>query len=126
RNDIPNMGGWNVFRLRVEPNVSVRFVPDLVNLSGEYEVYTWYPSNGNATGVPYIISHSDGVTTVPVNQTQNSGTWFSLGTYHLEQGSYVEIDAQTANGSRPDADAIRFELLSLTGRTVTYAEWNAE
>ncbi len=78
--------------------------------SGSYEVFARWTTGGNrATAAPYIVYHTGGSTTVPVNQQQNNGTWVSLGTYSFNSGNAtrVALSCWTGSGSFVIADAIR-------------------
>jgi RHS repeat-associated protein len=54
--------------------------------SGTYEVFAKYPSGGTATNAPFKVEHSGGATTKAVNQTQQAGTWVSLGSFSFTEG----------------------------------------
>jgi RHS repeat-associated protein len=54
--------------------------------SGSYEVFARYPSGGTATNAPYKVEHSGGSTTKAVNQTQQAGSWVSLGSFSFTEG----------------------------------------
>ncbi|MEQ8820721.1 MAG: D-alanyl-D-alanine carboxypeptidase [Sumerlaeia bacterium] len=79
---------------------------------GSYEVFVRYTAGSNrATSAPYIVYHTGGSTTVNVNQTTGGGTWKSLGTYSLYQGSTanrVALSCWTGSGTYVIADAVRF------------------
>ena len=80
--------------------------------AGQYDVFARWPTLPYAMGntVAYEVHHAGGVTTVRVNQNQNTGQWNSLGVYSFNAGSHV---VQIHNGqSAPSwvvcADAIKF------------------
>ena len=85
-------------------------------LSGSYEVYTWSAYFANRpTNVPHRITHLDGVTVVPVNQsgTGTVGTWLSLGLFNFDAGiagSLQISDSGIVSSSTTyiGADAVRF------------------
>jgi len=54
--------------------------------SGTYEVFAHYPSGGTATNAPFRVEHAGGATTRAVNQTQQAGTWVSLGSFSFSEG----------------------------------------
>jgi RHS repeat-associated protein len=54
--------------------------------SGTYEAFARYPSGGTATNAPFKVEHSAGSTTKAVNQTQQAGTWVSLGSFSFTEG----------------------------------------
>ena len=79
---------------------------------GTYQVYVQYPAvSGAATGASYQISYaggSGGTATATADQTKNSGTWVSLGSYAFTAagtGQKVTL-AQNAGGS-VTADAVK-------------------
>lgn len=85
--------------------------------AGEYEVFGWWVASSNrAPDTPYTIYHSDGTTTVRVNQQQNDASWVSLGTYMFTgtQADSVRItnNASVSSGGVNNtyvvADAIQF------------------
>jgi len=96
------------------------WIPDLP-ASGEYEVLVWYTTSGaRDPNAPYKIVHSDGETWVERDQTQNGGTWVSLGTYDFNKDGtssvtvrrYDNGDASHAGGTNHGdhtcADAVAF------------------
>jgi RHS repeat-associated protein len=54
--------------------------------SGTYEAFVRYPSGGTATNAPFKVEHSAGSTAKVVNQTQQAGTWVSLGSFSFSEG----------------------------------------
>jgi RHS repeat-associated protein len=54
--------------------------------TGTYEAFARYPSGGTATNAPFKVEHSGGSTTKAVNQTQQAGTWVSLGSFSFTEG----------------------------------------
>jgi alpha-tubulin suppressor-like RCC1 family protein len=78
---------------------------------GEYEVYAWWPADGDrAMNVPYEIHHAGGVTTVRVDQTRNGGKWNLLGVFNFSAGGHiVEVhNGGSQPGAYVSADAVRF------------------
>ncbi|MQY15178.1 hypothetical protein SRB5_53560 [Streptomyces sp. RB5] len=67
---------------------------------GTYTVYAKFPEvTGAATTAKYTITHDGTATDKTVDQTQNTGTWVSLGSYPLKQGNTDTIRlAQNATG----------------------------
>jgi len=59
-----------------------------------------------ATDAPYTINHDNGSTTIRVNQTENGGHWYSLGTYNFSEGKTSIILSNDANNVAI-ADAIK-------------------
>jgi RHS repeat-associated protein len=78
--------------------------------SGTYAVFARYPSGATATNAPYKVEHAAGATTTPVNQTQNAGTWVSLGSFSFTEGDggagRQVVLSDAANGSVV-ADAVK-------------------
>ncbi|WP_137815314.1 DNRLRE domain-containing protein, partial [Gandjariella thermophila] len=76
---------------------------------GTYQVYVWYPAvTGAATGAQYTINYSGGQATQTVNQTTNTGTWVSLGSYAFTQaGTGQAISLAQNSGGTVVADAVK-------------------
>ncbi len=77
---------------------------------GSYEVFArWTAGSNRASSAPYIVYHSGGSTTVTADQTQNNGTWVSLGTYTFSSGlaTRVALSCWTSSGDYVIADAIK-------------------
>ncbi len=65
----------------------MQFRPRIL-VDGQYEIYQWHPERADAsTGVPFLINHNGGSTTVAANQQTNSGTWSSLGRFYFAAGT---------------------------------------
>ncbi|TBL75242.1 hypothetical protein [Paenibacillus thalictri] len=80
-------------------NSKARWTP-AVPSSGSYDVYIWYPANGNrATDAPYTVVYNGGSQTYLVDQTANGSQWIKLGTHSFAAGSsgYIEL-TNNANG----------------------------
>lgn len=78
--------------------------------AGEGEVFVQYVAAGNrATSAMYEVDTGNGVETVSIDQTANSLTWVSLGTFDFTAGAHsVTLNAQTSTGgSVVIADAVR-------------------
>lgn len=91
--------------------------------SGDYTVSVWYVAGTNrATSTKYTISTATGNQTVYINQTQNSQTWVSLGTFRFNGGSAtVTLDAAgSTGGSVVIADPVRFQY---QGPTIIDDDW---
>jgi hypothetical protein len=72
---------------------SVSFTPTITS-PGQYAVYVWWTSHPNrATNTPITVNHAGGSAPHVVNQEQNGGQWYPLGTYTFAAG------ANTATGS---------------------------
>ena len=92
----------------------IQYIPE-ITLSGKYEVYAWWSSHiKNATRVPVHITHSQGESTIFLNQRKDGGKWVFLGEWSFDKGNKkaITISSENANGVVV-ADAMRFEL---TGR----------
>ena len=84
---------------------------------GDYEVLMWWsgsPSRATAIGVD--IYHSGGNATVIINQNENAGKWYSLGTYYFDSSGQVTITAAFGSNVSTCADAVWFKSLSYDGR----------
>jgi hypothetical protein len=69
----------------------VLFTPAITK-SGDYDVYEWHPFRKDASaGVPFIISHAGGETTIYANQRTNSGNWNLLGRFNFATGTTNSI-----------------------------------
>jgi fibronectin-binding autotransporter adhesin len=81
--------------------------------SGTYNVSIWNPAGSqNATNVPVDIITSTGTQTVTVNEQQNGGTWFSLGTFTFGDTGSVIVNTTGTNGFVV-ADAVKFTPVTL-------------
>ena len=76
--------------------------------SGDQDVYIWYTYWADRyTNVPVKIYTSSGVITKTVNQKQNAGKWYFLGTYNFSGQAKVVIESKTSSASTC-ADAVKF------------------
>jgi hypothetical protein len=68
---------------------------------GTYEVFTRHGDvTGAATDAPFKITHASGEVTKPVDQTQRSGEWVSLGSYSFtESGTQKVTLSDLADGT---------------------------
>lgn len=75
---------------------------------GTYEVLVRHPKmTGAASDAKFTIDHNGGSVTKTVNQTQNTGTWVSLGSYEfVEDGPQKVSVTDQANGTVL-ADAVK-------------------
>ncbi|MHC5060204.1 MAG: PKD domain-containing protein [Planctomycetota bacterium] len=81
--------------------------------AGTYEVFMWWTEfSSRYDQVPVDIVHSDGTSTVTVNQQQDGGQWNSLGTYYFDSTGTVTVTADHGSGISTCADAVWFSLLS--------------
>jgi hypothetical protein len=85
----------------------------LLKKEGEYEVYIQYCAHANrASNVPIDIYHSQGVSTVNVNQRINGGQWNLLGgwRFFVGESGYAIVRTGGTDGY-VIADAFRFVLI---------------
>ena len=111
------------------PTATFKFTP---TTTGTYQVYTTNCNTDNS-GNPLIhkVLHANGTTNVSICQNSSCTTnainkWLSLGTFTLNSGTQytVILDGTSGSGSLPSgnagrSDAIKWELVSATGPTVT-------
>ena len=112
-------------------DVTATWVPDLG--AGEHDVYArWVENDYRSQAVPYTITHSGGSTTVYVNQRENGGIWYHLGTFHFDQGQgpgIVAIDYHVGDNNqyRVCAGAIKFvptHATSISIKNAHYYTWD--
>ncbi|MBQ0894377.1 hypothetical protein KBX37_14940 [Micromonospora sp. U56] len=76
--------------------------------AGTYEVFARYPQvSGAATDAKYTVNHSAGGTVKTVNQTTNTGTWVSLGSYSFAEGNTHKVSLSDQATGTVVADAIK-------------------
>lgn len=86
------------------------FAPDLP-VSGDYEVFGWWPQcRICADNAPYVINHADGTTVVRVDQTMSDsgGQWVSLGVARFDAGTGGTVQVTNDADRAVAADAVRF------------------
>lgn len=108
-----NVAGYYGSNYRVRATASVSDAASWVgNLpsSGTYTVSAWWTSaSDRSASAPYIVHHSNGSSTVNVNQRANGGKWNSLGSYSFGSGNrQVQLSCWTSSGNYVIADAIRW------------------
>jgi len=91
---------------------TVKYTPNL-SFAGNYDVYIWYPVTVDYPGdvnVPVDIYHNSTTENIVVDETQNMGQWFSLGSYYFTGNGteYVEIRTDGTDGY-VYADAVKFD-----------------
>jgi RHS repeat-associated protein len=76
---------------------------------GTYQVFVKYPAvTGAATSAQFAVTHSAGTTPKTVNQTQQAGTWVSLGSFAFTQGNTARVAlSDNAAGGTVLADAVK-------------------
>ena len=105
---------------------SAEFRPNLAQ-AGQYEVALWYRAHaGRANNVPVDVVHSEGTSTVPVNQQINGAQWVMLGTYPFAAGTSGNVRVRNAATSGlVVADAVRFRLVPRPAVTVVASDATA-
>lgn len=82
---------------------------------GNYQVFEWHPAGSNRTiAAPHIITHTNGSTTIFVNQQIAGGAWNSLGTFGFAAGTVGKVritDNFSDTGHIVIADAIKFSFI---------------
>ncbi|MFE9207587.1 RHS repeat-associated core domain-containing protein, partial [Micromonospora sp. NPDC007230] len=85
--------------------------------AGTYEVFTRYPTvTGAATDAKYTVNHGGGTTVKAVNQSTNTGTWVSLGSYTFTEGNTQKLSLSDQATGTVVADAIKI-VRDNTGET---------
>ena len=80
--------------------------------AGTYGVYAWwYAADWRPPDVPYTVRHSDGTTTVRMDQRTNGGQWNFLGTFYFRDVGSVTVSDNVSSGEAIVADAIRLAYL---------------
>jgi RHS repeat-associated protein len=76
---------------------------------GNYTVYVKFPQvSGAATNAAYTVNFSGGTTTTTVDQTQNTGSWVSLGKFAFSQSGVGQKITLAENvGGTVVADAVQ-------------------
>lgn len=87
-----------------------------IKVPGTYQIYSWWVAGTNRTATAeYIIQHSNGTTTVYMNQQTNGGKWNLLGTFEFtQQGTYTVTQTNKASdpGNVVMVDAIKYVNIS--------------
>ncbi|MFF7339109.1 DNRLRE domain-containing protein [Streptomyces sp. NPDC008163] len=80
-----------------------------VPADGTYTAYAKYPKvTGATTSAKYTLSHGTTTeTTVTKDQTANTGTWVSLGSYPLKQGEDTKLKLDQSNAGITVADGVK-------------------
>jgi hypothetical protein len=75
---------------------------------GNYDIYAWWwDDDWRPADVPYTVNHSDGSTTVRVDQRANGGQWNLLGTFYFQDEGSVVVSDDVSLGRDIVADAIQ-------------------
>ena len=112
-------------------DITATWTPNLS--AGQYDVYAkWVHSSYRSTVVPYTITYAGGATqTVTVNQRNDDGDWYHLGTFTFDEGSgSVSITYHVGDiYTRVCADAVKFVPASGSTIDITrahYYVWSSE
>ena len=88
-----------------------------------YRVYArWTAHPNRATDARYTVTHAGGDTLVTVNQEQNNGAWFELGTFNMAPGAGHKVSLTDQANGYVIADAIR--LIGTDEPQVNSAAWS--
>ncbi len=81
--------------------------------TGNYDIYLWHPSSPEYTSnVTVKAYHTQGQTTVQVNQQKTGGQWTKIGRFHFEKGQGLRLAIEAKNLMKiAIADAVKFELV---------------
>ncbi len=113
-------GSYEVCKSSAEGNAKAYYTPELEE-GGLYEIYEWHPADSrHATAVRTEIYHQFGMTYTYVNQEINGSQWNRIGTYYLEEGSYVKIFPYS-NDEWFGADAFKFVRIEPWQTMITLA-----
>jgi len=76
---------------------------------GTYQVYAEFPQvDGAATNASYTVNYDGGKATQTVDQTKNTGTWVSLGSYTFsEAGTGQSVSLAQNSSGKVVADAVK-------------------
>ncbi|MDO3388122.1 RHS repeat-associated core domain-containing protein [Gilvimarinus sp. SDUM040013] len=92
----------------------------LAPYSGDVEIYVSWTAHANRDqGAVYTVVIDGVESSKTVNQTQNSGGWYSLGVFDLSSGGVVRLEGSGAG--YVVADAVKLEPTDPPAR---YAEWS--
>jgi type IV pilus assembly protein PilY1 len=98
------------FRTRYDGTYTATWTPNLAK--GTYDVYArWGSSSYLAKSVTYTINYDGGSDAVTVNQEENGGEWYKLGTYLFAEGDGGNVTftfTRTSLYEMACADAIQF------------------
>jgi RHS repeat-associated protein len=76
--------------------------------AGTYEVFVRYPGvSGAATNARFTVVHAGGSTVRTVNQTANTGSWVSLGSFAFAEGNTHAVSLSDQAGGTVLADAVK-------------------
>lgn len=106
-------GDWNYPGVWTEPGADKRAIwQATLPEAGQYLVQIWYGEDANtdhATKALVRVQHADGEGQVRVNMREQTGRWFTLGTYRFNQGAGAKVTLEAADaGGNLVADMVRF------------------
>ncbi|MCZ4606912.1 DNRLRE domain-containing protein [Streptomyces sp. Lzd4kr] len=79
-----------------------------VPTDGTYTAYVKFPQvTGAATTAKYTVTHDGGTTDKTIDQTANTGTWVSLGSYAFKQGNAAKLQLFQNSGGKAVADGVK-------------------
>src|ERR1051325_7053602 len=101
-------GANYLFRTPGDGNSTVTW-PFPSGTAGRYEVFArWSAGPNRATNATYLVSSNAGITSLPVNQKVNGGTWQSLGSFDFQPKGGQGVTMNDRADGVVVADAIRF------------------
>ncbi|MBI4811065.1 MAG: choice-of-anchor D domain-containing protein [Ignavibacteriales bacterium] len=100
-----------------------------IKISGKYKVYEWHGWRGKyassykeASNVPCTIVHSNGITSLTIDQLNNSGKWNMLGTFTFNAGDSASIAISNQADGFVISDAFKFEYVNEDGSAPSVPE----
>lgn len=103
----------------------VQFTPAIIS-PGDYDVYVRYPTFTNASAsVPFVVTHSGGVTNVSVNQQLNPGVWNKIGRFNFAAGTSGNVRVTDGIPEADKAalvDGLKLVFVSPTGSPLITAQ----
>jgi len=94
--------------------------------TGLYKVSTFYPNASNrSTQAPFVVTHSDGETTVKIDQIYNGGEWVNIGEFNFNSTDGATIKLVNDIGDSSErlvcADAVR--IMRNLATIVSLSNW---
>lgn len=118
---------WWTYSTNALDTCSVRWTPD-IPVEGMYNVSAFIPAEySTASGARYVITHSNGLDTVYINQGNYSNEWVSLGDFLFSPGYSHNVKLGDATGTQSQYicfDDMRWHLLSGIGEEPEITESN--
>ncbi|MER6591124.1 DNRLRE domain-containing protein [Micromonospora purpureochromogenes] len=76
--------------------------------AGTYQVFARFPKvTGAATDAKFTVNHGGGTTVKTVDQTANTATWVSLGSYSFAEGNSKQVSLSDEANGTVVADAVK-------------------